>query len=81
MTLKNWVFALIIAGATVAGGNYVYDQGAIETDLQTENLGISEVDTDIHLDDISGWVDGIKGIADQLKEGIKNIIDEYLDKN
>jgi len=81
MNLKNWLFALIIAGSGVAGGSYIYNKGEVDTDMQTQNLGISEEDTNINLDDVDGFIDGIKNMAGQLKDGIKNIINEYIDKN
>lgn len=81
MNLKSWLFTLIIAGSGVVGGNYVYNKGDVDSDLKTENLGISETDTNIDLDDVGGFIDGIKNVAGQLKEGISNILDEYIDGN
>lgn len=79
MNLKSWIIALLIAGSTVVGTGYVYNKGAIETELQSENLGLSE--GSIGLDDVGSFLDGIKNAARQLKDGIGNIIDEYIDKN
>jgi len=81
MTLKSWLVALTLAGFAVAGGSYVYNKGAIETDLQSENLGISEQDMNIDLEDVNTFMDGIKNVAGRLRDGISNIIDEYIDKN
>jgi hypothetical protein len=80
MNLKSWLVALFLAGAAVAGGNYVYNRGAIEQDLNSENLGISAEDLSVNLSDIERIIAGIKNAAVQLKNGISNIIDEYIDR-